>query len=581
MRPIYIALFTLLTPISLFASATTSVEVSSDAYVNEINQVRNYGGSQDLFVQTGPSKNKRALIYFNFPTFPDFTEIEKAEVKVYASEIPTVQRVYNISNLLSSFIEGNGGEDNVPSGEVTWGNKPESVFLSSTTTPSVKNNFMVFDVTSFVKNTYSRTVENFGFQISDSVENEAVEDYGNFRPKEYSSVSRRPKLEITYKLPLNTISGKVFEDLNGNSLFDLGENYLPSREITLSGKVSTTTVTDSSGNFQVNSLPNGSYDLCLTLVPKDIQTFPNTNSLCLGKSSNSLVLDDTSTTTYSVLFGLLNDNKSPDIPGIVSPVSSTTLTVSTTTFSWNPVSDISSPVSYVFSYSKDVLVNASNTLLNPLHLSTTTDSFADITFNENGIYFFNIKACDSLYNCSDFSEIKNITIATTAPKVPESIKSESSSGQVASVITETVSSPASNGPIVGSSGGFFTAPQIPTISSQGVKVNESESNSFTISNTLISNNTDSVSGNISNTDTQDRPVLNTPVVRNYLNQGDPLDDSKEIKNQNLDQDVIDTSDNQRNQLSAVSESGQSVGWKVFMVLGIILVLGSVYIFTKN
>ncbi len=574
MRYIYIALFTLLTPIFVFASATTSVEVSTDSYINEINQVRNYGGSQDLFVQSGPSKNKRALIYFNFPTFPDFTEIEKAEVKVYANEIPTTERTYNIGALSSSFVEGNGGEDDSPVGEVNWGNKPESVFLSSTTTPSVKNTFMVFDVTSFVKNVYSGVSENFGFQISDSVENESIENYGNFRPKEYSSASRRPKLEITYKLPVNTISGNVFDDLNTNGFLDSGENVLSSRQLTLSGQVSTTTVTDSSGNFQINSLPNGDYNLCLSLIAKDIQTTPNSNTFCSGKSSANFILDDTSTTTYSTVFGVLNDNIPPAIAEIISPISSTTSNIATTTFSWNPVSDISSPVKYIFSYSTDSSTTTENSFLNPLFTATTTDTSIEVVLN-SGLYFFNIKSCDDLDNCSSFSDSKNITIdlvtSTTTSNSSQSQENNqqnntSSGGQVVS-----------NGPIVGFAGGTSFAPQIPQIITT-VSVPEVSQKTVQNENPIsqILNSPEVANEGLGVANTQ----LKNPPLRNF-NQGDEQDLKENFSENQGDGSSVVAENQNTNQLASVFSSGNNTNWKLFLVLGIILVLGSIYIFTKN
>ncbi len=55
------------------------------------------------------------------------------------------------------------------------------------------------------------------------------------------------------------ITGTVFEDLDGDSVRDPGEPGLPGRTVRLTGGAADSTITDASGNYHFERLPNGSF----------------------------------------------------------------------------------------------------------------------------------------------------------------------------------------------------------------------------------------------------------------------------------------------------------------------------------
>jgi hypothetical protein len=72
--------------------------------------------------------------------------------------------------------------------------------------------------------------------------------------------------ENTFLIGENTkISGKVFEDVNGNRAYNSGEPLHAQRVITLSGTVNAMDTSDINGNYEFNNLPPGIYTVSETL----------------------------------------------------------------------------------------------------------------------------------------------------------------------------------------------------------------------------------------------------------------------------------------------------------------------------
>ncbi len=78
--------------------------------------------------------------------------------------------------------------------------------------------------------------------------------------------------DFGYKSTQNAISGKIFQDNNGNGLQDPGENYLTGVTVTLSGSASATTTTDSLGFYSFGALANGTYTVTVTQPASTTQT---------------------------------------------------------------------------------------------------------------------------------------------------------------------------------------------------------------------------------------------------------------------------------------------------------------------
>ncbi|MBI4546659.1 MAG: S8 family serine peptidase [Ignavibacteriae bacterium] len=81
---------------------------------------------------------------------------------------------------------------------------------------------------------------------------------------------------VTYYVP--RISGMKFNDLNGNGVRDVGEPGVGGVKIRLTGTITDSTLTSSSGDYIFDSLIVGSYDVTEEIPAGWIQTFPPTGS---------------------------------------------------------------------------------------------------------------------------------------------------------------------------------------------------------------------------------------------------------------------------------------------------------------
>lgn len=97
----------------------------------------------------------------------------------------------------------------------------------------------------------------------------------------------------------NSISGKVFLDLNRNRIKDNNENLLSGWQIKLSGSRSDSTLTDSTGSYKFISLLPGSYSISATLQSHSIQTAPQTGNYTISLTPG--------TDTSGLDFGIYRD----------------------------------------------------------------------------------------------------------------------------------------------------------------------------------------------------------------------------------------------------------------------------------
>ena len=79
-------------------------------------------------------------------------------------------------------------------------------------------------------------------------------------------------------IPLGSIAGTVFQDVNNNAVYDSGIDYLVSNKtVNLSGTSSATGTTDANGVYTFSSLADGSYTVALASHTGWAQTLPTSN----------------------------------------------------------------------------------------------------------------------------------------------------------------------------------------------------------------------------------------------------------------------------------------------------------------
>lgn len=296
--------FAIAAPISN-PSTTVSLSPVKDTWVEQDAATTNHGTESVMSVKSfananGSNKqNRRSLIAFSFSSIPANAIISSATLSLYMSDAPSQARTLDLMRVATDWVEGNGGTNNNPVGEVRWDNQPatSSPIITSFpvgTSPAAVSVDVTAEVAAIIAGAPSH-----GWQIADHTENASGggSRLARFRTREYgdehpnaTELSQRPKLTITYTLPApvytGAVSGTVFQDLNGNGVKDSGESFVEGRTITLvGGAEASSTMTDASGAYHFAGLQDGTYRVCETLPvtnPAWQQTFPTSGADCTG-----------------------------------------------------------------------------------------------------------------------------------------------------------------------------------------------------------------------------------------------------------------------------------------------------------
>ena len=101
------------------------------------------------------------------------------------------------------------------------------------------------------------------------------------------------------------------------------------------------------------------------------------------------------------------DSTPPAVPTLLSPLNNSFTKPVNVILDWSDVTDISSPVTYKY---KSSWLGG-----NYGPVSTGTNSFIDASASADNTYNWQVQACDSLNNCSNFTDPWTITIDGTAP----------------------------------------------------------------------------------------------------------------------------------------------------------------------
>jgi protocatechuate 3,4-dioxygenase beta subunit len=105
------------------------------------------------------------------------------------------------------------------------------------------------------------------------IDKETIGQYINFIDTEYDSNNMEASAD--FNVGCTVVSGRKFEDLNGNGLFDTGEPGLEGWEITLQGSAGTdTTTTNAQGLYSFDAVTIGNYQVREVQQDGWLQSFP-------------------------------------------------------------------------------------------------------------------------------------------------------------------------------------------------------------------------------------------------------------------------------------------------------------------
>ncbi|MEM2980306.1 MAG: DNRLRE domain-containing protein [Thermoproteota archaeon] len=169
---------------------------SADAFTYELYPNNNYGSVTYLLVRSQSGYNERSFIKFDLSKIPPGSVIDSAVLSIFMNAAPTSSRTIQCHMISSSWTEGG----------ITWNNQPSvSTYVTSSTTGTTDNVWLNFIVTASVKKFASKDsagyAPNYGWRLKDSTENASPGFLCQFRSKEYSGETVRPRLEVKYYPP--------------------------------------------------------------------------------------------------------------------------------------------------------------------------------------------------------------------------------------------------------------------------------------------------------------------------------------------------------------------------------------------
>ncbi|OGY31518.1 MAG: hypothetical protein A3C02_00750 [Candidatus Andersenbacteria bacterium RIFCSPHIGHO2_02_FULL_45_11] len=111
------------------------------------------------------------------------------------------------------------------------------------------------------------------------------------------------------------------------------------------------------------------------------------------------------------------DADAPAVPALTGPADGALVAATGLLLNWEDVSDgLNNPVTYYYQSATSDAVGANNAFSSPIYTSgAMSTSEIDASGTSNGTYYWQVRACDSLGNCSDWSGPWEVTIDRTAP----------------------------------------------------------------------------------------------------------------------------------------------------------------------
>lgn len=202
-----------------------------------------------------------------------------------------------------------------------------------------------------------------------------------------------------------SVAGLVFNDVNNNGVKDSGETGLSG--ITVSNGV-TTTSTDGSGNYSFGELNPGSYTISIVVPSGSAYSVPVSGTYSIQALSGESYTDKD--------FGIFTDTDTPSLPVHLSPADGAVVKPAGLVLDWTDVVDPSgSAVSYKYQSALSNATTTGNALSTPIYNATLSSSQIDASGTSDGTYFWQVKACDTANNCTDWTNPWSLTVDSVLP----------------------------------------------------------------------------------------------------------------------------------------------------------------------
>ena len=176
-----------------------------DTTATKGNPTRNWGDWDGLEMGLDPDYEEEIFIQFDLSALPPGMIVASAELSLFNFRGYTgsgTDASGTVHGITGSWIEGNGGDDDDPPGELTWNHRPADdggAYYSvsfvgegeySAYYPDV---WVTWDVTELVDEWYKVTSTNYGFVLK--MTGDRI--FPRFRSSDYGTAEYRPKLEVT------------------------------------------------------------------------------------------------------------------------------------------------------------------------------------------------------------------------------------------------------------------------------------------------------------------------------------------------------------------------------------------------
>jgi len=195
------------------AGVVTIQPPSQDTWAYPWEADRNLGNHQELNVlEDAGVWQMQSFVQFDVSAIPPAQDVEHAELRLYNHQTTWAGRAdctVAVFSITEPWIEGNGGTDDDPPGELVWNNKPangpsaldEILFHgdgtgSGASTSITPQEWRSWDVTEAVAAWHEGTAPNYGLLLTKGATGGDL--HVHFRSKDYSGGEFAPMLVVTY-----------------------------------------------------------------------------------------------------------------------------------------------------------------------------------------------------------------------------------------------------------------------------------------------------------------------------------------------------------------------------------------------